>query len=406
MQFVVEFVNSTLNYLLFTIGSTAFVWLPFALFLTAWNLWRYYTRVLNINSIKWVLLEVKLPRELLKSPQAMEVIAPIFSQNYEGNLWDQYWKGVVRAWFSLEIVSLGGEIHFYVRTQKFFKNLIEAQFYSQYPDIEMREVEDYVNQIPPYGTPGSDWGMWGAEWKLAKEDAYPIKTYVDYGLHDNPKEEHKIDPMTPMLEYLSSISVGEQIWIQILVMMSRDRFHKPGTWFKKQDWRKNSADLVKKLMKRDEPREVGKFPERLSPGEEETVEAVERSLSKLGLDTGIRTIYLAKKDRYNALNQVGIMNSFKQYSSLNLNGFKTALRTGFEYKWQDPWGKRVEKMKRKVFDAYVRRSWFYPPHVRKPFVLNVEELATIYHFPGEVARTPTLERVESKRGEPPSNLPL
>jgi hypothetical protein len=39
-------------------------------------------------------------------------------------------------------------------------------------------------------------------------------------------------------------------------------------------------------------------------------------------------------------------------------------------------------------------------------VMNVEELATIFHFPGEVATTPTLEKIESKRGEPPIDLPI
>jgi hypothetical protein len=46
------------------------------------------------------------------------------------------------------------------------------------------------------------------------------------------------------------------------------------------------------------------------------------------------------------------------------------------------------------------------PYQRTPFVLNTEELATIYHFPGRVAETPTFGRIEAKKGEPPSNLPI
>ncbi len=38
--------------------------------------------------------------------------------------------------------------------------------------------------------------------------------------------------------------------------------------------------------------------------------------------------------------------------------------------------------------------------------MTVEELATIFHFPGKVATTPTLGRIPSKRAEPPSNLPI
>jgi hypothetical protein len=59
-----------------------------------------------------------------------------------------------------------------------------------------------------------------------------------------------------------------------------------------------------------------------------------------------------------------------------------------------------------MFNAYIRRSYFHPPYSRQPAVLTSEELATIYHLPGKVAQTPTLDRIESKRSEPPANLPL
>ena len=39
------------------------------------------------------------------------------------------------------------------------------------------------------------------------------------------------------------------------------------------------------------------------------------------------------------------------------------------------------------------------------FVLNTEELATMWHFPGQILKVPTLERIESKEASPPPNLP-
>ena len=59
-----------------------------------------------------------------------------------------------------------------------------------------------------------------------------------------------------------------------------------------------------------------------------------------------------------------------------------------------------------MFDAYVNRSAFYKPYKEKTIVLNTEELCTIYHFPGGVVRTPSLARIESKKGEPPIGLPV
>jgi hypothetical protein len=38
--------------------------------------------------------------------------------------------------------------------------------------------------------------------------------------------------------------------------------------------------------------------------------------------------------------------------------------------------------------------------------MTTEELATIYHFPGDVSKTPTLSRITAKKAEPPANLPI
>ena len=97
--------------------------------------------------------------------------------------------------------------------------------------------------------------MWGCEFKLTKADPYPIKTYVDYRLHEgglleNPKE-HKIDPITPTLEYMGSIGDGEQVWLQILIRVNRKEKKKTGSFFKKMDWKGEGEELVDKLLKRN-----------------------------------------------------------------------------------------------------------------------------------------------------------
>lgn len=394
-----------------TVGRTAIVWLPIFLVYMAWKLWYYYKQAVYIRTTPWVMLEIKIPRQISKSPKAMEIVLGIFFQTFRGNTVSRFTKGVVQSWFSLELVSLGGKIHFYFRVPQFFRNLVEAQIYSQYPEVEISEAEDYVMNIPAYGTPQSDHKIWGVEFQFIREDAYPIKTYVDYGLDKDPKEEFKVDPMTPMLEYLGSITPAEQVWVQILLIATRKRFHKPGTLFGKQDWKDDAKVLVDKLMKREEFKAgpEGGIPFgalALSPGERAAVEAVERSMDKIAFDCGIRAIYLVPKDQYREANVPGIMSSVKQFNSANLNGFKPGFKTTIDEPWQDFRGIRLERMKRKIFNAYRRRSYFYPPYVGKPMVMNVEELATIYHFPGEVAATPTLAKIESKRGEPPIDLPL
>ena len=391
-----------------TITHNAVYWVPVILVYTLYHLWYRYIRSYYLKEKNpWVNLEIKLPKIISKSPKAMEVALGIFHQGFEGTWLTRFTEGIVRSWFSLELISVEGKIRFIIRVPKFFKNLVQSHLYSQYPEIEIYEVEDYTREVA-YGDPKAKWAFWGVEFGLEKPDAYPIKTYIDYGLDKDPKEEFKVDPMTPVIEYLGSVGANEQVWIQILIMKTKDRFPILGKWFGKQDWRKDSQALVDKLMNRDKSKEEGaNFGAlMLSPGQREVVEAVERSVSKLGFDCGIRAVYLARDGKFNVYNQVGLMSALKQFGSLHLNGFKPGLKTSFDFPWQDPFGWRLAKRKREMFKAYVRRGYFYPPVQKKPFVLNAEELATIYHFPGEVAKTPSLGHIESKRGEPPTNLPI
>jgi hypothetical protein len=59
-----------------------------------------------------------------------------------------------------------------------------------------------------------------------------------------------------------------------------------------------------------------------------------------------------------------------------------------------------------MLDSYKRRSYFFYPYKFTPLILTNEELATLYHFPGEVASTPGLPRIPSKRAQAPTNLPV
>ncbi|HDQ16626.1 MAG TPA: hypothetical protein ENN31_00720 [Candidatus Vogelbacteria bacterium] len=381
--------------------------MPLIFFALLWRMWINYVQLKFQESLEWILLEIKIPRNITKSPLAMEMFLSSLQQTRDGTFIQRWWEGLLRSWFSLEIVSIGGNVRFFIYTQKFFKNLVEAEIYAQYPEVEIFEVEDYTKDVV-YKGPGSDLDIWGCHFALTKKDAYPIKTYVDYKLDQETKDEYKNDPITPILEFMGSIKPEEQIWFQIIFMAAKKRFKKKGSWFKKVDWRDDGQELVKKLLKRDKKPAEGGFPQEftLSAGEKKVVEAVERNISKIGFDCGIRGIYIAPKDNFNFINVVGIISMLKQFNSLDLNGFKPANTTGFEYPWKDPWGFRTARLKKRMFKSYRARGYFHYPFIYKPMTLNTEELATIYHFPGQVAETPSLSRIGSRRAEPPSNLPI
>lgn len=384
-------------------------WGPFVLGWLAWKAWITYRRAEWVANMDWVMLEIKVPKEVNKTPLAMEVALSAFHQTSKGKWWDWYWKGRVMDFFSLELVSIEGSVHFFVRTARVYKNTIEAAFYAQYPNIEIHEVPDYTRYIDYRGKEGP-WDLFGVEYAFTKEDPYPIKTYVDYGLDkEGVKEEVKTDPLSFVIEFLGSLGKGEQLWIQINVQAATKRFHKHGTWFGKEDWKDKGKSLIKKLSKIDEKPPAGTFAMpmfKLTEGERDVIKAIERSISKLGFDCGIRGIYIAKRDVFRGACVKGLLGLFRPFSTNNLNGFKPGHTTSFDFPWQDWNDIRVTWHKEHMFHAYKQRSYFYLPHKRVPITLNSEELATIFHFPGGVSTTPTFARIESRKGEAPANIPL
>jgi hypothetical protein len=115
------------------------------------------------------MLEIKLPREIAKSPLATEMALGVFLQTGGiGTTFHRNFKGNLPIYSSLEIASLEGVIHFYIRTQRKFKNLVESTFYAQYPEIEIVEADDYTNAIR-YHHLSKDVSFWGASYSTSKK---------------------------------------------------------------------------------------------------------------------------------------------------------------------------------------------------------------------------------------------
>jgi hypothetical protein len=390
-----------------TFFSFTWLWLPILLGTIFFQSWIRYVRARYIKEQGSVLLELRLPKEILKSPAAMEIIINAMAQPSVGSYIDVYLKGRIRPWFSLEMVSLGGQVKFFIWTHKKFKNLLEAQIYSQFPTVEVHEVPDYTMDTQ---FDSETYSLWGTQLKLAKADAYPLKTYIDYGLDRDPKEEYKIDPLTPLIEYLGSLKPGDQVWIQILIQAHKKENMKDLRVTEKPDWKKDVEKEMKEIVAK-QTLAGGENPDikNLTDIQKEVIHSMQRNLGKTAFETMVRALYLAPKDVYSGGNIAGLTGGFKQFGSGALNALVPNLTTGFDYPWQDIFGTRDKTLKRKLFDAYRRRSFFHPPYRMfkgRPYILTTEELATIFHFPGEVASTPTLSRTTSKKGEAPSNLPI
>jgi len=390
---------------------------PIPLAFLALYLWNHYKKESLIVDIKWTLLEVLVPRDVIKTPAAMELI---FSNAIAPKLW-----------YSLELVSINGRVHFYIRTPSSIRDLVETQIYAQYPQAKVVEVEDYVFNVPQYKKDG-DWYMWGCEFNKKKEDFLPIKTYKGFGddMKTGIDEEFKIDPITPTIEFLGSLAEGQQMWVQILVRQNTKKYYSEAK-SKKVDFFDAAQEFLLKLHKPytkvnkvDGAADTDiKTPKTLEP----TVKAINDQLGQAHFDCGIRVVTLSDKrkvseDLFNNLRRSSRL-IFNQYTLSYSNQFNRINSTEFDSAWADPLGSSVHKVKERLLNFYRMRTFFHPSLLwdikyssflsaffptGKPeiFVLSNEELATIYHFPGMVSETPSFKRIESKIAKPPSNLPM
>jgi hypothetical protein len=413
--------SEALNQSLHLLAKFAPLWVPFILFSVFYRLWLVYVRAKAIHKSGSVLLEIRIPKEVTKSPAAMEMVFTSLHQKAGSTYHDTFLNGKIRPWFSFELVSIEGKVRFFVWTWPKFKNLLEAQIYAQYPTIEITEVKD--DYTKKFEMTSGKYSLFGVQFQSSNEHVFPIKTYIDYGMDKDPKEEFKIEPMSPILEYLGSMRKGQNAMYQIIIQAHRklsfldDGYFKWGSFInsEKPDWKELAKAQITKIREEgkvalDEDAETQMKVIHLTKGQTDKITAIERSLDKNPFECVVRGIYICESEKFDGNNISGLLGSFNQYNSNNLNGFKIGFTTDFDYPYlSDPFGTRLVKLKRKILDAYKRRSYFQSPYKywkSKPFILNTEELATIFHFPGKVVETPSFERISSKKSEAPANLPI
>ncbi|OWK26682.1 MAG: hypothetical protein US76_01540 [Parcubacteria group bacterium GW2011_GWA2_38_13b] len=396
------------------------IYVPVTVFFVFKSLWIFYLEGLYSAKPRnsGMLLEIKMPREIRKSPKAMEqFLCNIYNTKSGRGFIEKWWFGKALLKFSLEVVSMGGEVHFYIRTPRKFRNIVEANLYAQYQDLDISEVEDYINEFPESFDEVSNMGfnLWGTELMLGKSDVYPIRTYVEF---ESPDEDKSLDPVSALLEILTKSKKEDRIWIQLLILPASP------------DWKDASKEALEDIRKDAERKMTTTMGEeervmtstQLTPGQRDVMEAIEQNVAKVGFNTTIRIVYLAPRDTFDdSLANKGVRAAFNQYGTQNLNYFtKNRDKDTDEFlyffrKW------RLKDRKKKIYFDYRTRNMkessfmgelitslpFHFAFTNNPPVLNVEELATIYHFPTFLVLTaPMLRRVESKRIGPPAGLPI
>lgn len=394
------------------------IWLPFLLVGGAWDLWYIFQRSEFIARQKYVLLEIKPPRNLVKTPLAMEAFLSSINLTGGESTWYQRFRGGIRPFYSLEIASFEGKIHFFIWTRADYRRIIESQIYAQYPGVQVTEAQDYTRLI---SADSKEWGIWGCDFKQTAEDPLPIKTYVEYGLDKVQKEPEQVDPLANLIEFMGSIGKGENIWLQFVIRAHRgEKYNKLNEKRKTYTWKDEAEELVLEIRKKTRDNYVDPVTGEERPGfpnptkgQSEKIAAIERNVSKIAFDVGVRGIYIAKQENFTGITIAHLIGVFKPFSTEGWNGINsTAWMKKFDdYPWEIGVEKKKELYRRKMIEAYRRRQFFYDPffqgglYWKDAMVMSTEELATLFHIPSRSVETPGLGRIQSATGEAPPNLP-
>lgn len=358
-----------------------YIWVPIVI-VFLYLAFRNYKKIDEIDTpFESVLLALEIPRTNDKSELAAEQLFASLHGILRDKAELKFNKGI-QEHISFEIASVNGQIRFYAWVPKTLRSFVEGQIYSQYPTVQIHEAEeDYVAHESNHQV------IYSSEIDLTDSEMLPIKTFQNF----------EVDPLAGITGALAKLeSTGQEIWIQILARPIADDWHKESdSWIKSI---KNGSstisfgsgiswlgDLIKAFW---QPPEQGigiNSTKEISDRDKTRISEAEKKATKLGYRVKIRIAYLGTNNAEAQLRMQAIVGTFKQFNSTNLNGFKMTSATFSKDK----------------ISAYRNRSFN-----SQGFILNIEELASVFHLPHTNVETPNVVWASSKNAEPPSKLPV
>ena len=367
---------------LFQFFTQWYIWLPLVAIL-GFLTWRNYRSAKTTNDpYDYVLLALEIPRDNDKK----ELSAEQLFASLHGILRDKQelkMSGGVQEHLSFEIASVSNQIRFYVRVPKHLQNFVEGQIYAQYPTVQIHEADqDYAASTGSHPVTAVD------ELVLTDNEYFPIKTFQTFD----------VDPLAGITAALTKLdSSDEEIWVQILARPIADSWQQDsakfiarykdgfGTVTKSSAW----IYFLQALQALWQPPEGGATTtgKEMSDRDKLRVSEAEKKSQKLGYKVRIRIAYLGSDQNSARIQMNAVASAFKQFNSTSLNGFKLAAKPSYN---------------RDDLEAYAKRS--FPDGTG--FILNIEELASVFHLPHMNVETPNVVWASSKTAEPPTNLPI
>ena len=289
---------------------------------------------------------------------------------------------------SLEIANPAGteEIFFYLSFPKKFKQIVEKQIHSYFPNANLEKVEDYT-----IFSPGSHTAA--AILSLKKKFTLPLKTY----------ETMEVDPMNELSNAFSRLDEkGEGAVIQLVIVPAGNSWRREGKEIahKMQQGKqlKNAnasiareigrgiTDTLVNANSKKETAPMERPNVQLTPEEQELVKAIEKKSNKAGFKANIRILTSAMTQERAEEILSHLESTFIQFENSDVNNFVIK--------------RRAKKEKKIAFD-YIFRNFVEEDAV----IIGVEELTGIYHFPISTTETPRIKWLKAGASPPPTSIP-
>ncbi|MDO9230992.1 MAG: type IV secretion system DNA-binding domain-containing protein [bacterium] len=281
------------------------------------------------------------------------------------------------------------EIVFYVALPKKFRESIEKQIHSFFPNATLEKSLDYNIFFPGSITSASII-------KLKNKFTLPIRTY----------ENMEIDPLNAITNALSRLETeNEGAAIQIIMRpagikwrakgrhiahemqqgkryreASQSMLYKAGAGFGKSMVETLASTKKENSPITNEPKSV-----QLTPEEQELVKSIENKASKTGYEVNIRLVASSATEERSQDILAHMENAFSQYENGDLNCFQV--------------GKRVSK--KDISYNYIFRNFVS----EEAMILNNEEIASVFHLPISTTETPKIKWLKANAAPPPIGIP-
>ncbi len=286
----------------------------------------------------------------------------------------------------------GSDISFYVAVPKYLESVFEKYVQGVYPNAVVDKVPEDYTIFEPQGATAA------AYLKLSENFLFPISTY----------QTLEKDPLSLVTNDLSKISANEGGAVQVVI--------RP---LSKLNLRRKGEKALKKIREGKDIRSAAiqafhgplmeMFDEFLNPPktqikgnnpnldqngrpkeqgfDQKGYDAIQSKIQKQPFEVNIRILASAQSEGRAEEILTHLTGAFSQYSLSAINSLDA----------REVKGKALKKL---IYDFSFRNF-----NSANASILNLEELASVYHFPSHYIETPYIKAAKSVSAPPPADLP-